>query len=181
MPASTAVPEVLAANGESLAVLQAVQASDSGTDAQPASSDVPDSGVVLDHITGGAEGISPPPKAKNIAEELSYIESTSFKPLNTKDMSDWSKEGDDVEKFLELSQHELDELNGGAAVKSELETSSTLLLQAQSTPVHIKPKLMSVPGSNIPKFGQIKTQKRKDVTPPSGSLDQKKAKPPQVS
>ena len=96
-------------------------------------------------------------------------------------MSDWSKEGDDVEKFLELSQHELDELNGGGAVKPEVETSRTLLLQAQSTPVHTKPKLTPAPGSNIPKFGQAKNQKRKDITPPSGFQDQKKAKPPQVS
>ena len=96
-------------------------------------------------------------------------------------MSNWSKEEDEADKFLEFSHQELDKLNKEGAVKSELETSSTLLTQAQSTPVMSKLKATAIPGYSIPNLGCVPSPRRGQMSPPpSGSQDQKKAKPPQV-
>ena len=112
---------------------------------------------------------------KSVAQELQYDEmmSVAFKGLDQTQLSDWSEEVDDQpntpRKFLEYSQHELEELKRGT-------------VGAQSTPKSPKPKSMIGTGTNIPKFNhpsRTKSLKRNEITPPGSSQDTKKTKVPQ--
>ena len=129
---------------------------------------LPDSGVVTDYSTSTVlpEIKDDSLQHKTIDQELKYDELMSLAAKGMDQMTDWTEEIEEQpvtpSKFLEFSNHELDELRKGL----------------QSTPKSPKIKI----GTGIPKFShpsRSKSLKRSEISPTGSSQDTKKAKGPQ--